>query len=152
MKNMLVRDHDGSRMIVLLGANNPTDAEWSEALRLGKKHLEAAGGDARRTGALVFTDGGSPSSRQRQLTRELYGNEPPPMALVTEPLRARGAAAVFKLFWPSTNGIFASADWAKALRHVALGAEQEAAVRAHVTAMQAELGTLAVTRPFLEHK
>lgn len=149
MKNMVVRELEGFKMVVLLGPNNPTDAEWGEALRVGKALLAAVGGDRTRTGAIVFTEGGSPSSRQRQLTRELYGDAPPPMALVTDSLLARGAAAVFKIFWPSTNAVFGSADWEKALRHVNIAPAQQAALLAKVKAMQDELGPLAVTRPLL---
>lgn len=148
MKNMVVRKQ-GFKMVVVIGANNPTDVEWSEAIRVGKELLTAVDGDRKRTGALVFTDGGSPSSRQRQLVRELYGEQPPAFALVTDSLLARGAAAIFKIFWPSSNAVFASTDWEKALGHLSITQGERPTLLAEVKAMQSELGPLAVTKPFL---
>lgn len=106
---------------VAIDTSSPSDAEWAEALTVGKATLAQAGGDRTRTGALVFSDGGSPSAKQRQLIRELYGNNPPPLALVTDSLLALGAGAI-----------------------------SNEKIAEHFEAMQGELGPLAVLQPFLD--
>lgn len=130
-------------MLVTLGSGNPTDAEWEDAVALGRTLLTQAG-DVARTGAVVFTDGGSPNSKQRQKLRELYGATPPPMALVTDSVIARGTISVFSIFWPSSNAVFAPAEWAKALRHAGIGPDREAQAVALLRAMEADVGKLKV--------
>ncbi|MFZ5446268.1 MAG: hypothetical protein ACOZQL_40145 [Myxococcota bacterium] len=147
MRNMAVRSLDDV-MIVTLNTHNPTDAEWEEAVSLGKTLLAKAG-EVARTGAIVFTEGGAPNSKQRQKLRELYGATPPPMALVTDSVIARGTIAVFSIFWPSTNAVFSPADWGKALRHAGLKPERDGEVVALLRAMEAEVGKLAVLAPIL---
>lgn len=148
MRNMIVRALDHV-MFIVLSNNNPTDAEWDEAVALGRKMLADAGGDPSRTGGVAFSDGGSPSSKQRQKLRELYGDKPPPLALVTDSVVARGAATIFKLFWPSSNAVFSSAEWERALRHAGLTAARDAEAITLLAAMQAEVGELAVMRGVL---
>ncbi|MDP1824250.1 MAG: hypothetical protein Q8L48_13435 [Archangium sp.] len=139
-------------MVVALGAQNPTDAEWDETVAVGRQLLEAAGRDASRTGGIVFTDGGSPSSRQRQKARELYGEKPPSLALVTDSVVARGAAAIFSLFWPSGNAVFSSSDWEKALRHAGITPSQDAEAVRLLQSMQREVGELGVLKALLAAK
>ena len=149
MPNMLTRQLD-DLLLIALGSRNPSDAEWDEAVVHSKRQLELRG-DVSKCGALVFTDGGSPSSKQRQALRAIYGEKPPPMALITESFAARAAVSVFTIFWPSSNAVFGPGDWDKALRHVGLAEARHAAVARELRSMEVALGTLHVARPFLTH-
>jgi len=90
MKNMAIKVID-RLFLVVYGATDPTDEEWSDYLTQVQRH----GID--RTMQLIRTDGGEPTSAQRDKLNRLLAGRHVPVAVVTD--KARVLLTVTALSW-----------------------------------------------------
>jgi hypothetical protein len=113
---MLFRFVDG----VLVGAHNarnPTVDEW-------RRHCEVIERLRHETrGVLIYTEGGGPDSKQRELLYlALLGLPPPPTAILTASAFVRGIITSLNWFFKGQQlAAFAPSNFDGALRHLEVG-------------------------------
>ncbi len=83
MPNQIARRYQ-DLVILRENAENPSDAEWDEFLR-----LIAAGDGVWNVKVLVVTDGGEPSGEQRQRLKSVLGDSNVRAAIVTDSIKTR---------------------------------------------------------------
>ncbi len=101
MQNMAV-EAQGGLIVIAHNDHNPSDAEWDDYLGKVRAMVKVVDGDFGRIRQLVLTDGGHPSSGQREridgATREVRNRERAATAVVTESLVARSVVTIFSWF------------------------------------------------------
>lgn len=96
-------------------AQNPAKHEWDRYCLL----LESARKDLRAL--LFYTEGGGPSSAQRQQLRDAMHDTPaPPSAVLTDSVWARGIITSLNWFLQTPIGAFEPENLHDALEHLAL--------------------------------
>ncbi len=82
----------GEGLIILVhGADPPTDLEWALYVREFLKH------NPRGLRNLVYTDGGAPSGAQRKQVNDFLKGQPSPAVVVTGSYMVRGVVNALKL-------------------------------------------------------
>ena len=90
MRNLAIKVID-RLFIVVYGARDPTDDEWSAYIALAERH------GIEQTMQLICTDGGEPTGAQRRKLNEQLGGRTVPVAVVSDSPRIR--ATVTALSW-----------------------------------------------------
>jgi hypothetical protein len=90
MQNIAIKVID--RLFIVVYAANPTDAEWSEYMRLVEQH----GID--RTMQLIFTDSATPSAAQRRRLEEMLEDRNVPVAVVSASAKVRTLVTAMSWF------------------------------------------------------
>jgi hypothetical protein len=110
---------------------NPSDEEWQRHC----SHIERMRHD--NQGVVVYTQGGGPTSTQRQRMRQALRETPaPPTAILTESAFIRGAITSLNWFLGNQVAAFEPAELARALTYLKLDGEplaREEIVRALVS-------------------
>jgi hypothetical protein len=119
----------GECIVIVHGTTDPSDLEWERGLEL----LRAVG--PRRAKALVWSEGGSPSAKQRAALEATCGGATPRTALVTESLVSRAAGTAVSWFNPQLK-TFAPTALEAALDHLDLTPERRKLAIEAVTAMR----------------
>jgi hypothetical protein len=112
----------GHTLVVVHGARHPSDADWSiylDALRQNFAEIRAQ---------LIVTEGGSPTSAQRKSSLDLAGQweRPPPTAVVTASILARGAVTALSWFMKDRIRAFPPAEFDEACSFVGASADKTA--------------------------
>jgi hypothetical protein len=110
--------HRGAYLLLVHGADTPTDREWDDYLRDAEQWLPET------TGQLVLTDGGGPTSGQRRALKEMLSRIGHPAfrtAVLSSSLLARGIVLAINLFTPRIRAFQSDAtdealDYVRALR------------------------------------
>jgi hypothetical protein len=130
----------GSRLVVHVALHNrsfPEDAEWQKLCDELAALLGELGG-AERLRALVVTDGGAPTSKQRSVLRTAANDTRVKAALVTSSRLALGIGTA--IGWINTSlKSFAPKDFAKAVRYLDLPEDEWPLLAAHLAAMRTGL-------------
>lgn len=120
----------GDCIVIVHGTTDPNDLEWDRALEL----LRAIG--PTRAKALVWSDGGAPSAKQRAALEATCGGATPRTALVTESLVSRAAGVAVSWFNPLFK-TFAPSAFEAALDHLDLTPERRKLALEAATSMRA---------------
>lgn len=104
----------GSIFVVVHTSQPPSDEEWTRYLESFRPHRDEV------AGILVYTLGGGPSAKQRGALVTVFGDRPPPTAVLTSSAIARGM--VTALAWLKGNFIqaFKPDELAAALSYLAV--------------------------------
>jgi hypothetical protein len=132
-------------VVAVHNAQPPSDPEWRGYLTLCHAVAHDVGIDIRKASAVIFTDGGVPTSAQRnQLARQLAGRTPN-SAVVSESLRVRVPLAVLSMINPGVK-VFSAREWRKALDFANVPAEKQLEVLKVAVALGREVGDPQVLR------
>ncbi len=134
--NMVSALWRGSRwvLIALNGRSMATDGEWQEYLTLADQMFVEVADDLTRVRALSISDGGAPTSRQRQALVARFPDRQFPVAVVTSSRLARGIGTALAWFYPAIR-TFGPREFTRALVYLGIpDAEVPALWRAIVEA------------------
>ena len=131
MKNMAIKVID-RLFLVVYGAANPTDEEWSAYLALVEHH----GID--RTMQLIRTDGGEPTSVQRDKLNRLLGGRHVPVAVVTGSARVRLTVTALSWFNRQIRA-FPVTGLRDAIAYLEIPASRAELIQREMTKLQEEL-------------
>src|SRR6516225_445034 len=109
-----------SGYVLVLGAQNPPDAEWALWVDYIAHHIVP--GSAPRV--LVVTEGGSPTAGQRAALSNVTDQHrnAAKVAVCTDSTMARGAITALSWFLPNAYRAFSPADIDKAIEYLELSA------------------------------
>src|SRR5689334_3663489 len=85
----------GTLIVSVHPAEPPMDEDWSAYLQLCRRKMARE-----RIRVLAVTAGGGPTTTQRKATRELLGDDPVPVAVVTDAAVVRGIVTALGWFNP----------------------------------------------------
>jgi len=131
MKNMAIKVID-RLFLVVYGAANPTDEEWNDYLDQVAHH----GID--RTMQLIRTDGGEPTSAQRDKLNRLLGGRPVPVAVVTGSARVRLTVTALSWFNRQIRA-FPVTGLRDAIAYLEIPASRTELIQREVTRLQEDL-------------
>jgi hypothetical protein len=123
MPNMVHTTWRGSKT-VLIALNGrdlrdlPTEEEWQAYFEHGSK-VFAPDADLTHVRSLAISDGGAPSSKQREQIRNHLGDREMCWALITTSRFARGVGAALSWFYPTFKS-FAPRDFLRAVRFLCI--------------------------------
>lgn len=100
--------------VVLHDNRAPSDDAWNACIR----HISVWAGEPRAC-AIIFTDGGAPTSTQRKLLSAVFSHSPP-TAVVSDALVVRFVVSAFALASPKI-ATFTPADMPKVFPHLEVG-------------------------------
>jgi hypothetical protein len=133
LKRNAVTRRIGPLVILLQGRETPTDAEWSECIR-----LLATTEDINTTKVLVVTDGGGPNLGQRQTLEKVLRDTKVCSAVVSDSVKVRFIVATVALF--STRiSTFALRELPKAYDYLGLSTAQIAVAEKALAEMRRAL-------------
>jgi hypothetical protein len=127
------QDATTALLLGLHGAQTPSDAEWDHYCSWIPGLLAHPNG-----GCLVLTDGGAPTSAQRETLRKCLGRESRWTAVVTDKVVVRGVVTAIRWFNPKVCA-FAPWELAGAFKFVGLAATQVPSIRDALVALDAQL-------------
>ncbi len=131
MKNMAIKVID-RLFLVVYGAANPTDEEWNDYLDQVAHH----GID--RTMQLIRTDGGEPTSAQRDKLNRLLDGRPVPVAVVTGSARVRLTVTALSWFNRQIRA-FPVTGLRDAIAYLEIPASRTELIQREVTRLQEDL-------------
>jgi hypothetical protein len=117
----------GTLLVAVAGARAPLDAEWSSYLSLCQEVDREVGVDTRRATAVVFTDGGAPTSPQRMALFHLMKGREIATAVVSDSLVLHAVIGMVSFINPGIR-VFAAQGWAQAQAFIRLEAGQVARI------------------------
>lgn len=120
-------------VIVVLGTEEPTDAEWEDYLRAVERH----GID--RTMQLVVTEGGGPNAMQRRYLSSLLARRSVPVAVVSGSVTIRAVVTAMSWFNHRIRG-FPPTSLRDAIAYLAIPASRTELIEREVAAMRLLLG------------
>jgi hypothetical protein len=123
----------GDLAIAVYGAQNPTDEEIEESLKVFTTLNPA------RVRSLIISAGGSPSPLQRKLLLDALGGGEHLSAVLSDATKVRGAVTALSWFNKKIKA-FARAKMAEALAHLSVPPAQFDAVQREVKRLEKELG------------
>jgi hypothetical protein len=119
MKNMAFA-RIGNWSVIVNSRDNPTNADW-EAMLEDTKTFQY-----RLQGTLVYTEGGSPTPRQRKQLREVLSPEtraPKPTAILTSSIIVRVAVTAFNIFFRNQMLALDPSRYQEGLKHMGVPLE-----------------------------
>lgn len=122
-------------MLVRETREAPTDAEWEGGLRV----LEETIAKVSKPRMLVVTDGGGPTSAQRERLAEVLGGRVFRVAVVSDSVKVRFIVASLALLNPEIS-TFSRRELAKAYQHVGLSPEEREVAERVLRELDALLG------------
>lgn len=129
----------GPNLIVVQNTQPPLDSDWERYLAECKAMDVELGGDFGKCSAIIFTDGGSPTSPQRLKLRELLKGRDAISVIITDNLMARGAISIVSLFNKALV-VFPSKDWKAAFTHARIPESRQMEFLHHAVALSREVG------------
>lgn len=134
MTRTLVWELVGPVFVIAQGETEPTDDDYSGALRGYAQHL------GKFTGILVYTIGGAPNAAQRKATSEFWrGKELPVTVVMTSSAIARGAITALNWVLPQQMKAVKADDFAAAFANMNTPAEYHAQVRDAVARLRPQV-------------
>lgn len=94
-RTLAIRVIPGRTAILLVGSRTPDDQEWDEVCTIMRKNVHDR--------ALVVTDGGGPSARQRQLLIDAAAGRKVPTSVMTDSVVVRGITTAMSWFVPEVR-------------------------------------------------
>jgi hypothetical protein len=119
----------GRSLRVIIGLNGTefaTDEDWADWMALVRGHL-ADDPQLLRSRSLVFSDGGSPTARQRREVIEACDGVRAIGSIVSSSRLVRGVGTALSWFMPEVK-YFAPRDYRRALRHIGIEDDEEPGV------------------------
>jgi hypothetical protein len=135
----------GNLLLAVSGSQPPLDEEWSRYLALCGQVERELGLDIGKATALIFSDGGSPTSPQRVALSRLMKGRGARTAVVTESLVQRVAMGVMGLVNPGIQ-VFPPRDWKKAAAFTEVAESQHLDVLKAALVLGREVGDVKVLR------
>jgi hypothetical protein len=123
----------GSVLLLVQGAESPTEAEWSECLDVLRPFVDSAR-------VLVVTDGGGPNPSQRRRLSELIDGNPMRAAIVTDSIKVRFIVSSVALFIQRIRS-FAMNEMAAAFRHLDLNSVEIEQITQAIEDMRPHVGS-----------
>lgn len=132
MPNLAVQVID-RLFIVVYGARDPTDDEWTSYLALVESH------GIERTMQLVLSDGAEPTLPQRHLLQRVLAGRAVPVAVVSRSARVRGVATM--LGWLNVKmKAFKATEVEEALAYLEIPGSRVPLILEEVRRLQAIVG------------
>jgi hypothetical protein len=123
----------GAVLLVLHGAEQPTDDEWDECMDILRPFVSIAK-------TLVVTAGGGPTPAQRGRLSKVIGKCPMWIAIVTDSVRVYFIVSTLALFMRRIRS-FGSAKLGDAFAHLDLASTEIALLKTNLEEMRVELSS-----------
>lgn len=124
------------RTVVLVHPPGPIEEpDWNRFLERMKRHDY--------DGLLVWTPGAAPNASQRNRVREVWGDQMPRLAVITDSAMVKGVISVLSLFMRDRIAGFLPNQLEGALAHAGVVPADTGAVRATLDRLRGEVGVAA---------
>lgn len=134
----------------LNGRNMPTDDEWDSFVATYSGVCDARGKDLSHVTSMAISDGGAPTSKQRQKIAAAVGTDRRlRWVLLSTSRLARGVAVALSWFQPDFK-VYAPEDFHRALRFLGLHDDEGPSLLAAIREADRPLGLSAVAELALE--
>lgn len=94
-KTLAMRVIEKRTAVLVVGPNTPDDQEWDDVCDVLRKNVHDR--------ALVVTDGGGPTARQRKVIIDAAGGRKIPTAVMTDSVLVRGITTAMAWFVPEVQ-------------------------------------------------
>lgn len=138
MKRSLITRSVGQLLLLRESADDPTEAEWMDCITQLEALMAAMAAGAPNVKVLVYTDGGAPTERQRNLLGRTLAKNPVRVAVITDNLKARITSATVALGNRNQRS-FSTAEWSRAYAYLGLSPEEKRAAEATLKTMAKDL-------------
>jgi hypothetical protein len=114
----------GPLVVVVHDNQTPSAEEWTRYLALARELDVELKGRLELAGAVIFTDGGGPSSSQRVDFNKIVLGRTVVSAIVSESLAVRGIVGALSLFNSKGLKVFVPSEWKVAMDFARIPAER----------------------------
>jgi hypothetical protein len=131
-------------MVVVEDTQNPTNEEWQRYLDVCVE-IEKDYGSFDGVSALIFSDGGAPTSQHRVSLGKILKGRTVPSAVVSDSLVVRASLSIFQLINPGIH-VYPSRDWQKAAAFAGVAPAKQLEALKVAVALGREVGDPKVLR------
>ena len=136
----------GPLVVVVHDQQPPAAEEWARYLLLGRELDQDLKGHMEQVSAIIFTDGGGPTSAQRVEFNKIVLGRAVVSAIITESLAVRGIVGALSLFNSKGLRVFVPSDWKAAMEFARVPVERHLEILRAAVALGREVGDPKVLR------
>jgi hypothetical protein len=136
----------GPLVVVVHDAQPPSPEEWTRYLDVGRELDQELKGRLDLAGAVIFTDGGGPTSSQRVEFNKVILGRAVVSAIVTDSFTVRSIVGALSLFNSKGLRVFVPRDWKEAMAFARVPVERHLEILKIAVGLGREVGDPKVLR------